>query len=87
MKAVEFSICLRCSESELCEQHVYRDERLGNLRPMKKKNVICWSLSTAKDFHGELPAPSKAQKELVIAEACLWKKREEEAGKWERFRA
>jgi hypothetical protein len=45
----------------------------------------CWSLSTSKEFYGELPVQSQALKELIKQEAILSHAREQESEKWKAF--
>lgn len=62
-------------------------EIVGRDELYRKPLKVCWSLSTAKDFHGELPAMSQETKELVKQEQLLYFAREQEKEKYERFRA
>ena len=69
-----------CCGETLCRAHE-RDDLY--LKPMR----VCWSLSESREFHGELPAMSQHTKEIVMQEAILLHKREEEAERYERFKA
>jgi hypothetical protein len=68
-----------CEGETLCDLH-FRDELYR--KPMK----VCWSLSTSKEFHGELPAPTQELKDLITREACLAHDRDKSPS-WEKFRA
>jgi hypothetical protein len=45
---------------------------------------VCWSLSTAGDYWGELPVMSQQTKELVQKEAILWHGKEKDP-RWKAF--
>lgn len=65
------------SSTWLCSKH-FRDKVTG------KTFKVVWSLSNAKDFHGELPAVTEELKQRLTQDAILVAAMEKDP-RWKRF--
>lgn len=75
----EFTRECKCYGGNLCEKHK-KDEIWG------KKMKVCWSLSTSREWYGQLPEQSPELRQLIQIEELLLYHRAMEPEKWARFR-
>lgn len=68
-----------CCGDKLCDKHL-KDEIWG------KKMKVCWSLSTSREWYGQLPEQSADLRQLIQIEELLLYQRAMEPEKWARFR-